>query len=115
MAIIKKLNSRVGIEVGYHRVIGVNLNYRDREVVICLASYITKEKRIEKYDPLEVVDIEVPKADFALFNGEDPIGIAYLWLKENVDGFDESIDDLEDNEVIEDDKKNEWRWIIKVY
>ena len=31
MAIIKKLNSRVGIEVGYHRVIGVNLNYRDRE------------------------------------------------------------------------------------
>lgn len=107
MAIIKKLASRVGIEVQYHRVIGVNLNYKDKQVVICVASYITKEKRIEKYDPLEVVDVEVPKSDFELFKGEDAIGIAYLWLKENVDGFEDSIDDMEINEVEDDVKKDD--------
>lgn len=107
MAIIKELESRVGTTVKYHRIIGVNLNYRDNLVIICVASYISKEKRIKRFEPLEVVDIEVPKADFALFRNEDPIGIAYLWLKENVDGFDDSIDDLEINEVEENEEKNE--------
>ena len=94
MAIIKTLNSRVGIEVSYHRIIGINLNYRDKKVVLCVASYISKEKRFNNFEALEVVDIEVPDTDFELFIDEDPRGIAYLWLKENVEGFDESIDDL---------------------
>lgn len=95
MAIIKALDSRVGIKVSYHRIIGVNINYKDKQVVVCLASYLTKETRSNNYAPLEVVDIEVPKEDFNLFVGDNPIDIAYLWLKENVDGFDASEDDLE--------------------
>jgi hypothetical protein len=94
MAIIKTLDSRVGIEVSYHRIIGINLNYRDKKAVLCVASYISKEKRFNNFEALEVVDIEVPVTDFELFIDEDPRGIAYLWLKENVEGFDESIDDL---------------------
>lgn len=100
MAIIKTLNSKVGIEVSYHRIIGINLNYRDKKVVLCVASYISKEKRFNNFESLEVVDIEVPDTDFELFIDEDPRGIAYLWLKENVEGFDESIDDLEKAEEV---------------
>lgn len=100
MAIIKELESRVGIEVSYHRIIGINFNYRDKKITICVASYISKEKRFDNYDALEVVDIEVPDNDFELFLGDDPRGIAYLWLKENVEGFDEAIDDLEVKEEI---------------
>lgn len=95
MAIIKALDSRVGIEVSYHRIIGVNINYKEKQVVVCLASYLNKETRSKNYAPLEVVDIEVPKEDFSLFIGDYPIDIAYLWLKENVEGFDASTDDLE--------------------
>lgn len=95
MAIIKALDSKVGIKVSYHRVIAINLNYRDKKAVICVASYLDKQKRKENYQPLEVVDIEVPDADFNLFIGDNPQDIAYLWLKENVDGFDDSLDDLE--------------------
>jgi len=98
MAIIKSLESRVGINVNYHRIIGVNLNYRDKKVVICLASYLDKDKRINGFNPLEAVDIEVPVKDFDLFKDENPIALAYLWLKENVIGFDDSADDLEKNE-----------------
>lgn len=95
MAIIKSLESRVGISVTYHRIIGINLNYRDKKVVICLASYLDKEKRASGFNPLEAVDIEVPTNDFDLFKDENPVALAYLWLKENVNGFDESIDDFD--------------------
>lgn len=105
MAIIKNLESRVGISVNYHRIIGVNINYRDKKIVICLASYLDKEKRVGGFNPLEVVDIEVPTTDFDLFKNENPIALAYLWLKENVVGFDESEDDYEELEVKEDEFK----------
>jgi hypothetical protein len=94
MAIIKSLVSRVGIDVTYHRVIGINLNYRDKKVVVCVASYLSKEKRDLNFHPLEVVDIEVPESDFNIFKDEDPIGLAYLWLKENVSGFEDAEDEL---------------------
>lgn len=94
MAIIKKLNSNVGIDVSYHRVIGVNINYHEKRVNITLASYINANKRVQKYKPLEVVDIEVPKVDFDIFVECDPRKAAYKWLKVNVEGFDEARDDL---------------------
>lgn len=94
MAIIKNLQSRVGIEVTYHRIIGVNINYLQKKIVLCVASYVSKEKRFSNCEPLEVVDVEVPNVDFDLFINEDPRGIAYLWLKENVEGFEQSIDDI---------------------
>lgn len=95
MAIIKALESKVGVNVSYHRVIGINLNYRDKKAVLCVASYLDKEKRKGQFQPLEVVDIEVPQDDFTLFIGDNPQDIAYLWLKENVEGFSDSVDDLE--------------------
>ena len=32
MAIIKVLSSNVGVDVSYHRVIGVNINYREKQI-----------------------------------------------------------------------------------
>ena len=104
MAIVKELLSQVGVTVSYHKIYGININYRDKKVVICLASFIDKEKRVNNCKPLEVVDINVPESDFSLFEGDNPIGIAYLWLKENVQGFDTSVDDLE---KIEETKEEE--------
>jgi hypothetical protein len=107
MAIVKELLSQVGVTVSYHKIFGVNINYKDKKVVICLASFIDKEKRTSNYKPLEVVDIDVPKEDFKLFEGDNPIGIAYLWLKENVQGFETSSDDLEQVEPADDNKEIE--------
>ncbi len=104
MAIVKELLSQVGITVSYHKIYGVNINYRDKKVVICLASFIDKEKRANKCKPLEVVDINVPESDFPLFEGDNPIGIAYLWLKENVKGFETSKDDMEKVEETKEDE-----------
>ena len=42
----------------------------------------------------------MPDVDFDLFINEDPRGIAYLWLKENVEGFEQSADDLEVEEDV---------------
>ena len=105
MAIIKKLKSGVGIDVSYHRVVHININYHDKQVNIGLASYIDLDKRIGKYKPLEVVDIEVPSEDFHLFIKDNVIKSAYDWLKLNVEGFDKSKDDLESREV----NTNEWK------
>ena len=108
MAIIKNLKSRVGIDLSYHRVIAVNVNYKDKKVVICLASYIDLDRRIGNYDPLEVIDIEIPKEDFKLFEGVDLQEMSYLWLKDNIIGFDESTDDLEVREVeIDEQQEND--------
>lgn len=105
MAIIKKLDSSVGVDVSYHRVLGVNINYNEKRINISLASYVNLEKRVERYKPLEIVDIGVPKEDFKLFIGKDPIKTSYEWLKQNVEGFDKSEDDLEVREV----ESNEWK------
>jgi len=99
MAIIKKLSSSVGVDVSYHRILGVNISYSEKTVVINVASYIDLDKRVKKYKPLEVVDIKVPVSDFELFIDTDPIKASYEWLKVNVEGFDKSKDDLEKREV----------------
>ncbi|HQD91865.1 MAG TPA: hypothetical protein PK924_01225 [Bacilli bacterium] len=99
MAIIKVLNSSVGVDVSYHRVVAVNINYLEKTVNIGLASYVDVEKRSNKCRPLEVVDIAVPKEDFNLFLKANPIKVSYKWLKNNVDGFDEALDDLEERET----------------
>lgn len=110
MAIIKSLKSRVGIDISYHRVLATNINYNDKKIVICLASYVSLDSRVDKYDPLEVVDIEVPKEDFSLFSGVDTHEMSYLWLKDNIEGFDDALDDLEkrEREINEQTETNEW-------
>ena len=105
MAIIKKLKSSVGIDVSYHRVVHININYHEKQVNIGLASYIDLDKRIGNFKPLEVVDIEVPKEDFNLFKHNNAIKIAYEWLKVNVEGFDKGTDDLENREVENDERE----------
>ena len=106
MAIIKKLKSGVGIDVSYHRVVHININYHEKQVNIGLASYIDLDKRIENFRPLEVVDIEVPKEDFNIFKHNNPLKAAYEWLKVNVEGFEKGKDDLENREVKDDEWKN---------
>jgi|SRR5690625_104407 len=105
MAIIKKLKSGVGVDVSYHRVVHININYHEKQVNIGLASYIDLDKRIGNFKPLEVVDIEVPKEDFNLFKHNNAIKIAYEWLKVNVEGFDKGTDDLENREVENDERE----------
>ncbi len=99
MAIIKELNSNVGVNVSYHRVVAVNINYIEKTVNIGLASYVDLEKRTSKCRPLEVVDIRVPKEDFNLFLKSNPIKASYKWLKHNVDGFEDALDDFEEREA----------------
>ena len=45
MAIIKELNSSYGVKPSYHRITNISLNAIDKEVVICVGSYISKETR----------------------------------------------------------------------
>lgn len=99
MAIIKVLNSNVGVDVTYHRVVAVNINYLEKTVNIGLASYVDASKRMEKCRPLEIVDISIPKEDFNLFLKSNPIKVSYNWLKNNVDGFGDALDDLEERET----------------
>lgn len=95
MAIISELDSKIGIKASYHRVLAVNINYKDKKVVICVASYIDKETRKNNYQPIEVIDIEIPKSDYHLFLGNDLQVFSYHWLKENVVGFEDALDDFD--------------------
>ena len=95
MAIIKEMNSKFGVSLSYHRIIAFNINYVLKKAVICVASYHNKEVRANHSAPLEEIDIEVPESDFYLFSEASPISQGYQWLKDNVVGFDESIDDFE--------------------
>lgn len=56
-----------------------------------------------------MVDIEVPKEDFSLFSGVDTHEMSYLWLKDNIEGFDDALDDLEkrEREINEQTETNE--------
>lgn len=100
MAIIKQIASNYGIDAVYHRITNININYKRKQVVICVASYLTKEARRSNLSPLEEVDIEVPKEDFLFFKDTNVIEYAYEWLKQNVIGFEDSEDD---SEVVEED------------
>ena len=95
MAIIKELNTNFGCSAEYHRITSISINYKIKKVIICVASYLTKEARINRYNPIEEIDIEVPSEDFNLFLDSNVINIAYIWLKNNVVGFEESIDCFE--------------------
>lgn len=46
------------------------------------------------------MDITIPMNDFSLFLHSSPLEIGYLWLKENVVGFEDSMDDFEAIEPI---------------
>jgi hypothetical protein len=94
MAIIKELNSNYGCSVAYHHITSISINYRIKKVIICVASYLSKEARINQYKALEEVDIEVPVEDFFNFKDANVLNIAYLWLKENVVGFENCFDDF---------------------
>jgi len=95
MAIIKNMNSKFGLGLSYHRITSFNINYVTKKVVICVASYFSKETRVNMSMPLEEIDIEVPISDFGQFRNSIPISEAYLWLKENVVGFENAEDDME--------------------
>jgi hypothetical protein len=95
MAIIKDMQSKFGISLSYHRITAFNINYVVKKAVICVASYVSKEARANQNAPLEEIDIEIPTSDFTQFQNTNPIEQGYLWLKENVVGFDDSIDDFE--------------------
>ena len=95
MAIIKNMQSKFGIALSYHRITAFNINYVVKKAVICVASYLSKEARGNLSAPLEEIDIEIPTSDFTQFQNTNPIEQGYLLLKENVVGFDDSIDDFE--------------------
>lgn len=104
MAIIKELDTKFGVQASYHRITAFNINYAAKQVVLCVASYASKEKRAYNKAPIEEVDIAIPINDFSLFLHSSPLEIGYLWLKENVVGFEDSMDDFE---VIEPSVINE--------
>jgi hypothetical protein len=93
MAIIKELNSSYGIKPSYHRITNISLNAIDKEVVICVGSYISKETRDKGCDPIDTIDILIPKEDYESFLVGDIFKAGYKWLKENVIGLEDGIDD----------------------
>lgn len=105
MAIIKEMKSKFGLSLSYHRIVAFNINYAHKKAVLCVASYYTKEARANRSVPLEEIDIEIPVNDFALFQNTSPLRQGYLWLKENVVGFEDALDDLDVNEPPAEDEK----------
>lgn len=110
MAIIKALKSSYGIDASYHKIDAICINYKQHKIILCISTYVSKESRINNYDPIDSIDVEVPEEDFFLFcKEESAIKSGYLWLKENVDGFEDSIDDLDNCSLLtggdEDDIK----------
>ena len=95
MAIVKNMDSKFGVSLSYHRIIAFSINYAARKIVLCVASYLSKEARANKSAPLEEIDIEIPTNDWPLFQNTNPIYQGYLWLKANVVGFEDALDDLE--------------------
>ena len=93
MAIKKALNSSYGVKAYYHRVTCVSINALLKEVTICVASYISKELRDDGYEPIDSIDISVPSSDYESFLKGDIYAAAYNWLKENIEGFEDSEDD----------------------
>ena len=95
MTIIKELNTKFGVGASYHRITAFNISYSHKKIVICVASYLSKEARANKSVPMEEIDIEIPPDDFSLFLNTNPIEQAYNWLKENAIGFEDAVDDYD--------------------
>lgn len=95
MAIIKELNTRFGIGASYHRITAFSISYSNKKISICVASYLSKEARANKSEPIEELDISIPLADFTSFLDVNPIVQGYEWLKQNVIGFEDAINDFD--------------------
>lgn len=95
MAIIKELSTKFGIEASYHRITAFNISYANKKITICVASYLSKEARANKNEPIEELDISIPFSDFTSFLDVNPIVQGYKWLKQNVIGFEDAIDDYD--------------------
>ncbi len=93
MAIIKELASSYGIKPSYHRITNISLNAMDKEAIICVGSYVSKETRDSGCDPIDSIDIIVPKEDYESFLVCDVFKAGYRWLKENVVGLEDGLDD----------------------
>lgn len=93
MALIKNLDSTYGIAASYHRVTCVSINAISKEVTICVASYISKEKRDAGFEFIDSIDITVPREDYDKFLDGNAFNASYLWLKENIEGFEDATDD----------------------
>jgi hypothetical protein len=107
MAIIRQLETKFGIGASYHRITAFNISYSNKKISLCVATYISKEARASFNQPVEEIDIEIPFSDFKSFLNVNPIERGYLWLKENVIGFEDAIDDFDvlepiNNPVIDD-------------
>lgn len=57
-----------------------------------MGSYLSKEARDEGCDPIDTIDILVPKEDYGSFLVGDVFGTGYRWLKENVIGMEDGED-----------------------
>ena len=95
MAIIKDLDTKFGVQASYHRITAFNISYTSKKVILCVATYLSKEARQNLSEPIEEIDIEVPQSDFNTFLETNPIERGYLWLKENVLGFEDAKDDFD--------------------
>lgn len=95
MAIIKDLETKFGIEASYHRITAFNISYLSKKIVLCVATYLSKETRLNQSEPIEEIDIEIPQSDYSSFIETNPIERGYLWLKENVIGFEDAADDFD--------------------
>ena len=95
MAIIKDLDTKFGVQASYHRITAFNISYTSKKVILCVATYLSKEARQNLSEPIEEIDIEIPQSDFNTFLETNPIERGYLWLKENVLGFEDAADDFD--------------------
>ena len=95
MAIIRELETKFGINASYHRITAFNISYSNKKISLCVATYISKEARENFNQPIEEIDIEIPYSDFTCFLNVNPIERGYLWLKENVVGFEDAVDDFD--------------------
>ncbi|HHT99566.1 MAG TPA: hypothetical protein GXZ79_05740 [Acholeplasma sp.] len=95
MAIIKELDTKFGIGASYHRITAFNISYSSKKITICVASYLSKEARANKSIPIEELDIAIPFSDFSSFLNVNPIVQGYEWLKQNVIGFEDAVDDFD--------------------
>ena len=93
MAVVKELKSTYGISPSYHRVLCVSLNAIEQKVIICVGSYMDKQRRQEGYEPIDAIDIDVPKEDYSFFLDGNIIAKVYEWLKANVEGLEDAKDD----------------------
>lgn len=95
MAIIKDLSTKFGISASYHRITAFNISYTHKKITLCVASYLSKQARLNQNEPIEELDIAIPFSDYKLFLEANPIKEGYKWLKQNVIGFEDSIDDFD--------------------